>query len=78
MINFRIYLEIILTTAFFFIIINGYGQDKDSIKEVTLPSIIIKAFEQNRRLQDVPAAINYIGKSTLERFSPSSIVSAIN
>ncbi len=77
-INFRIYVQIILTTAFFFIIVNGYGQDKDSIKEVTLPSVIIKAFEQNRRLQDVPAAVNYIGKSTLERFSPSSIVSAIN
>ncbi|HEV8080927.1 MAG TPA: TonB-dependent receptor plug domain-containing protein, partial [Chitinophagaceae bacterium] len=41
-------------------------------------SVTIKAFEQNRILRDVPAAINYIGKNTLERFSSTSIVSAIN
>ena len=51
---------------------------KDSLKEITLPSVIIKAFEQNRKLKDVPAAVNYIGKQNLESFSPSSIVSAIN
>ncbi len=73
-IGFRIY----LFTALFFISINGYCQEVDSLKEIALPSIIIKAFEQNRRLKDVPAAINYIGKNTLERFSTNSIVSAIN
>ena len=56
---------------------NGYCQDTDSTK-ITLPSVIIKAFEQNRKLQDVPAAVNYIGKSTLEKFGTASIVSAIN
>jgi iron complex outermembrane receptor protein len=76
--NFRIYLRIILAFALFFVLINGYCQDKDSVKEITLPSVIIKAFEQNRKLKDVPAAVNYIGKQNLESFSPSSIVSAIN
>ena len=71
-------LKIILSVALFFILTHGFAQDKDSVKEVTLPSVIIKAFEQNRKLKDVPAAVNYIGKSTLQRFSTTSIVSAIN
>ena len=54
------------------------GQITDSIKETKLPSIMIKAFEQNRKLQDIPAAISYIGKGTLTEYSPTSIVSAMN
>jgi iron complex outermembrane receptor protein len=76
--NFGNYLKIILSVVLFFVTIIGYSQQEDSVKEITLPSVIVKAFEQNRRLMDVPAAINYIGKSTLERFSTTSIVSAIN
>ena len=53
-------------------------QNEDSSKNITLPTVIINAFEQNRRLKDVPAAINYIGKQTLEAFGSSSIVSAVN
>jgi len=75
--NSRIYLRSILTFVLFFVLINGYCQDADSAK-ITLPSVIIKAFEQNKRLKDVPAAVNYIGKSTLEHFGTNSIVSAIN
>lgn len=68
---------IILCFPFFFVFKNGYGQE-DTLKEITLPSVIIKAFEQNRRLMDVPAAINYIGKGALERFNNASIVNAVN
>ncbi|HEY0355095.1 MAG TPA: hypothetical protein VGC29_02755, partial [Flavisolibacter sp.] len=35
----------------------------------TLQSVKITAYEHNRALKDVPAAINYIGPSQLERFS---------
>jgi Outer membrane receptor proteins, mostly Fe transport len=52
-------------------------ENTDSPK-ITLPSVIIKAFEQNRKLKDIPAPVNYIGKNTLERFNASSIVSAVN
>jgi iron complex outermembrane receptor protein len=70
----RIYIALILSLSFFFQ--SGYGQEKSDT--ATLPSVIIKAFEQNRKLKDVPAGINYIGKNTLQRFSTTSIVSAIN
>jgi iron complex outermembrane receptor protein len=50
----------------------------DTLKEVNLQEVVIKAFEQNRKLKDVPAAVNYVGRQTLERFSSASIVSAVN
>ena len=76
-INSRICINITFVFTLFFVSVNGYCQDTDGVK-ITLPSVIIKAFEQNRKLLDVPAAVNYIGKSTLEHFSNASIVSAIN
>lgn len=39
---------------------------------------MVRAYESNLRLKDIPAAVSYIGKSTLERFSPASIVQAVN
>ena len=62
----------------FFLLIscNAFAQE-DSAGAV-LPSVIIKAFEQNRKLMDVPAAISYTGKNTLARFNASSLVSALN
>src|SRR5687768_10730488 len=56
----------------------GYGQTTDTIKEVALEEVVVRAYEANRRLRDIPAAVSYIGKGTLERFSPSSIVQAVN
>ncbi|MEO6327946.1 MAG: TonB-dependent receptor plug domain-containing protein [Ginsengibacter sp.] len=56
----------------------AFSQTADSLREISLPAIIIKAFEQNRKLKDVPAAVSYIGRKTLDNFSTSSIVSAVN
>src|SRR5687767_1841633 len=71
-------LKIICFLTFFFVSVAGLCQDTDSIKEISLPAIIIKAFEQNRRLKDVPAAVNYVNKQMLESYSSSAIVSAVN
>ncbi|GAC1488057.1 MAG: hypothetical protein NVS1B13_16500 [Flavisolibacter sp.] len=43
-----------------------------------MDEVIIKAFQQNRMLKDVPAAVNYIGPSLLQSFGTSSIVQAVN
>ncbi len=51
---------------------------QDSIIEINLQEVIIKAFEQNQKLKNVPAAVNYIGRRALDRFNPASIVAAIN
>ena len=50
----------------------------DTITEINLEEVVVKAFEQNRRLKDVPAAINYVGPQALNRFSSASIVAAVN
>lgn len=51
---------------------------EDSVIKGNLTDVIIKAFEQNRRLQDVPAAVNYIGRSQLNRFNNTTILPALN
>lgn len=56
-----------------------FAQDTININaEHRLDEVIIRAFEQNRKLREVPAAVNYINRQSLERFSPASIVHAVN
>lgn len=68
----------LLIVAFNLTIFNAIAQSADTSQEVQLQEVVVKAFERNRKLKDVPAAINYIGRQTLERFSSASVVSAIN
>ena len=44
----------------------------------TLGEVIVKAYEQNQSLRKVPAAINKVTKSSLERFSNTNILPALN
>ncbi len=74
----RNFSKIICFLILFFVSITGLCQDADTIREISLPAIIIKAFEQNRRMKDVPAAVNYISRQMLESYSASAIVSAVN
>jgi iron complex outermembrane recepter protein len=50
----------------------------DSLKIKTLDEVIIKAYNQNRKLIDVAAPINYVGQSQLNRFNTTSILPALN
>jgi iron complex outermembrane receptor protein len=50
--------------------------ETDSIK--TLENVIVKAYEQNRRLIDVAAPISVTGQAQLNRFSNMSILPALN
>src|SRR5215217_3525274 len=73
----------ILKTHLLFILLlivhlSTHAQTADTIKATQLEEVIIKAFEQNRRLREIPAAVNYIGRQNIERFSPASIVMAVN
>src|SRR5688572_10279146 len=68
----RFFLLIFCSLYFLF----SFGQD--TLRELTLDAVVVKAFEQNRNLKNVPAAVNYTGNTVLQRFSPISIVSAVN
>ncbi|MFL5774488.1 MAG: TonB-dependent receptor [Flavisolibacter sp.] len=52
--------------------------ESDSSRVKPLSEIIIRAYEQNRKLKDVPAAVNYVGRSAIERFGFGSMVQAVN
>ena len=67
-----------LLVALLFYSVVSYTQIRDTINEVQLTEVRVKAFEQSRRLRDVPASVSHVGRSALERFSTGSIVHAIN
>ena len=55
-----------------------FAQEEVSDTTQTLDEVIVKAFEQNRHLKEVTAAVNYISHSQLERFNNVSILPALN
>jgi len=54
------------------------SQTEPADSSKTLGEVILKAFDQNRRLKETPAAINYISNSQLERFSNTTLLPALN
>ena len=52
--------------------------DDSARNYVPLPDVRIRAFEQNRTVSRVPSAINVISRQTLNLYSPTSIVQAVN
>lgn len=66
----------LLLSLSFFIFSNSQNTVIDSSQ--TLGEVIVKAFEQKQSLRKVPAAINQINKSRLERFSNTNILPALN
>lgn len=70
---YRQLLILIMTTCFG---AKFYAQKDTSSTQ--LSQVIIKAFEQNKKLINVPAAVTVISQKKLLRFSNTSIVSALN
>ncbi|HEY1114229.1 MAG TPA: TonB-dependent receptor [Chitinophagaceae bacterium] len=55
-----------------------FCQQQDTAREVSLEEVVVRAYESNQRLRDIPAAVNFIGRSALGRFNTVSIVQAVN
>jgi iron complex outermembrane recepter protein len=69
----------IIVVFFLFLVSSASAQtinDSDSIK--TLENVIVKAYEQNRRLIDVAAPVSVTTQAQLNRFSNMSILPALN
>ena len=66
----------LLTVAFFATSAVAQEQPDSSSKE--LDEVIINAFEQNRKLMDVPAAVSVVTQKQLLRFGNTSILPALN
>lgn len=54
------------------------AQSADTLASANLETVVVKAFESNRKLKDLPAAVNYINSRDIEKFGATSIVAAIN
>ena len=54
------------------------AQTPDSSTGKTLQEVVVRAYEQNRKLSDVGAAIGWVGQSQLNRFSNTNILPAVN
>lgn len=65
-----------LTTIIFFQGLWLYAQEPDSVK--LLQEVTIRAYEANRPILQVPASVGLIINSDLQRFSNTSLVSAVN
>jgi iron complex outermembrane receptor protein len=50
----------------------------DSSDTRPLREVVVKAYEQNRKLTEVDAPVSFVGKAALNRFSNTSILPALN
>jgi iron complex outermembrane recepter protein len=56
----------------------GLSQTESLDSTKTLGEVVLKAYEQNRQLKETAVAVNFLGKSQLERFNNTSILPALN
>src|SRR4051812_27946182 len=63
---------------FFLFVVTLQLSAQDTMQSVELDSVVVKAFDQNIRLRNMPAAENFISSSTLRRFGTASVVEAVN
>ncbi len=71
------YLLVIICNCFTLILFSQQEQKEDSIHR-KLEEVIVRGYEQNRRLIDVPVAENYVSTAQLNRFSNTNILHALN
>lgn len=58
--------------------LSSFAQTQTDSTSKELGEVVITAFEQNRKLMDVPAAVSYVGQKQLNRFGNASILPALN
>jgi iron complex outermembrane receptor protein len=66
------------STVYLFLTHNSNAQQTSDTASHRLEGVIIKAYEGNRKLKEVPAGVNYISSAQLNRFDNGNILSAVN
>lgn len=69
---------IAMTALCSFLFIQSHAQEEAGDSTKSLGEVIVKAFEQNRRLKESPVAVIHVGKTQLERFGNMSVLPALN
>jgi iron complex outermembrane recepter protein len=65
---------LVLLAGCYTVLLNAQTPDSARV----LQQVIVKAYEQNRQLKEVSAAINYVDKPQLDRYNNTSILPALN
>ncbi|MEO6219867.1 MAG: TonB-dependent receptor plug domain-containing protein [Ginsengibacter sp.] len=71
-------MKIILISCLLVLLIFRSNAQQELTDSVALQEIIVKAYENNRKLIDVPAAISLVNKTDLYRFNNLSILPVLN
>ncbi len=71
-------MKFILSTCLFVSFASYSNAQKVLTDTVALKEVIVKAFENNRQLIDVPAAVSLVSKADLNRYNNLSILPALN
>ena len=75
----RSFKSIILIILIVNVSLKLYSQSPDdSVERIELSEVIVKAYAQNRKYNDMPAAVNIINERTMNRFNNFSVVQAVN
>lgn len=71
-------MKFFLITWLLVLIIHKSNAQTELSDTLSLEEVIVKAFENNRKLIDVPAAISLVNKQNLDRFNNAGILPALN
>ena len=71
-------MKFVFTTGMFLLFHFISRAQQESPDTVALQEVIVKAYENNRKLIDVPAAISLVSSTDLNRYNNTSILSAMN
>ncbi|WEK36459.1 MAG: TonB-dependent receptor [Candidatus Pseudobacter hemicellulosilyticus] len=70
--------QLVLSSGFLILLLTGTAQTPATDTAHVLDAVVVQAYEQQRQLKEVGAAINYIGPEQLARFNTTSILPALN
>lgn len=62
----------------FFISINSFSQQQNPDSSKNLSEVVVRAYEQNKQLQQTSAAVNFVSHAELERYNNTNILPALN
>jgi len=74
----RSYLLLFFSTCFSISLLSQQIQTRDTIKSGKIGEVTVRAYGQNRKLTDIPAAVNLIDQESLTRYNNTSILNAVN
>ena len=63
---------------FFLTPLTAQETEQDTVPAKTLDEIVVRAYEQNRRLKEVAAPVSIINQRQFQRFGNISIIPAVN